>query len=93
MTYNIPNTGDGKGNDFLFSVNQALNNLNNKTTFSSTIASDVTTGTKPLQVNSKTKVTNLNADRVSGWKLWKGTQVQFDAIGTKDSTTLYFING
>jgi len=91
MTYNIPNTGDGKGNDLLASVNQALNNLNDKTTFPSPIASDVTTGTKPLQVNSKSKVTNLNADRVSGWKLWKGTQIQFDNIVTKDSETIYFI--
>jgi len=91
MTYNIPNTGSGKGNDLLNSINQALNNLDDKTTFSSPITSDVTTGTKPLQVASTTKVDNLNADMVGGWKLWKGDQAAYDAIAVKDLNTVYFI--
>lgn len=36
-------------------------------------------------------LTNVNSDRVDGYHIWSGTQAQYDAIGSKSSTTLYFI--
>jgi hypothetical protein len=30
---------------------------------------------------------------LNGLKLWSGTQAQYDAIGAKDATTLYFVTG
>ena len=43
----------------------------------------------------KTKITNgtESVGRVCGLELWQGTQAQFDAIATKDITTVYFIKG
>lgn len=39
-------------------------------------------------------VTNgaLKVESLNGLKLWKGTQVEYDAIITKDPNTLYFIS-
>ena len=34
-----------------------------------------------------------NADTVNNFRLWKGTQAQYDAITTKDSNTIYMITG
>jgi len=38
-------------------------------------------------------VTNgtLKVESLNGLKLWKGTQVEYDQIITKDPSTLYFI--
>jgi len=63
-------------------------------TFSSTITSSVVTGTAPLTIVSTTKVVNLNADSVGGYKIWKGTQAEYDALSPNyDDNTIYFING
>ena len=32
-----------------------------------------------------------NADTVNGFSIWSGTQVQYDALGTKSDTTIYLI--
>lgn len=32
-----------------------------------------------------------NADTVGGYAIWVGTQVQYDAISSKSSTTIYLI--
>ena len=32
-----------------------------------------------------------NADTVGGYAIWVGTQVQYDAITSKSSTTIYLI--
>ena len=34
-----------------------------------------------------------NADTVNNFRLWKGTQAEYDAITTKDSNTIYMITG
>ncbi len=34
-----------------------------------------------------------NADTVSGYTIWIGTQAEYDAISSKNSTTIYFIKG
>ena len=34
-----------------------------------------------------------NANTVSGYTIWVGTQSEYDAIGSKSSTTIYFIKG
>lgn len=34
-----------------------------------------------------------NADTVSGYTIWVGTQTEYDAISSKNSTTIYFIRG
>ena len=34
-----------------------------------------------------------NANTVSGYSIWIGTQTQYDAISTKSSTTIYMIRG
>ena len=34
-----------------------------------------------------------NADTVSGYTIWTGTQSEYDAISSKNSTTIYFIKG
>lgn len=66
---------------------------------------DIVTG-KGLSTNDftndyKTKLDGLNnytlpaatSTTLGGVKIWNGTQAQYDAITTKDSQTLYFING
>ena len=41
---------------------------------------------------SLTAAINVNVDQNSGTlKLWSGTQSQYDAIGSKDASTIYFI--
>ena len=34
-----------------------------------------------------------NANTVGGYTIWVGTQSEYDAIGSKSSTTIYFIKG
>lgn len=88
MTYNIPNSD---GYNLRQNISDALNAIDNKT-FSTTIVSTVADGTAPLQVASSTKVDNLNADMVGGYRIWEGSQAQYDAIGTKDPDTIYLIS-
>jgi chromosome segregation ATPase len=42
-------------------------------------------------VKDGTLQTGLNVEMVGGFKLWVGTQTEYDAIGVKDANTLYFI--
>jgi hypothetical protein len=61
-------------------------------TFSSPVTSNVATGTAPLSVASTTKVANLNADSVGGYKIWKGTQTAYDALSPNyDANTVYYV--
>jgi len=87
MVYSIPNSD---GYNLRQNISNALNDIDNKE-FPSTIVSTVVDGTAPLQVNSTTKVSNLNADMVGGYRIWEGTQAEYDAIGTKDPNTIYLI--
>jgi len=87
MVYNIPNSN---GYDLRHNISDALNDIDNKT-FSTTIVSTVVDGTSPLQVASTTKVDNLNADMVGGYRLWEGDQAAYDAIAVKDPNTIYLI--
>lgn len=46
-----------------------------------------------LPVIDGSNVTNVNAATVDGYSIWIGTQAAYDAIDTKDSSTVYYING
>ncbi|MDB0439883.1 hypothetical protein C4R89_10090 [Clostridioides difficile] len=43
--------------------------------------------------NNLTNKPNLTSKAITGLNFWTGTQVQYDNIVTKDSNTLYIING
>lgn len=42
-------------------------------------------------IDAVSAATASNTTALGGYKLWKGTQVQYDAIVTKDESTIYFI--
>jgi hypothetical protein len=47
------------------------------------------------EINGLQASLNSKADEsdLGGLKLWSGTQAEYDAIGSKDNTTLYFVTG
>ena len=45
------------------------------------------------EMNNAIATNGGNADTVSGYTIWIGTQAEYDAISSKDSTTIYFIKG
>ena len=51
----------------------------------------------PKRYNMATKkyvddsIATVNADTIDNLHIWTGTQAQYDALGTKDSNTIYLI--
>ena len=75
--------------------NGSYNSLTDKPTIP-TRTSELTNDTN--YVTSSSIPTSLpanggNADTVSGYTIWIGTQAEYDAISSKNSTTIYFIKG
>ena len=75
--------------------NGSYNSLTDKPTIP-TRTSELTNDTN--YVTSSSIPTSLpanggNADTVGGYTIWTGTQSEYDAISSKNSTTIYFIKG
>ena len=75
--------------------NGSYNSLTDKPTIP-TRTSELTNDTN--YITSSSIPTSLpanggNADTVSGYTIWIGTQAEYDAISSKNSTTIYFIKG
>ena len=75
--------------------NGSYNSLTDKPTIP-TRTSELTNDTN--YITSSSIPTSLpanggNADTVSGYTIWIGTQAEYDAISSKNSTTIYFIRG
>lgn len=74
-------------NDTTFADGTVLRTLiNSKSDFSGNY-SDLSDAPTSLPANGG------NADSVGGFRIWSGTQAQFDAIITKDSNTIYLVKG
>ena len=54
------------------------------------LASPTFTGTPTISGSGRV-ISNDTAAGTSVFEIWSGTQAQYDAIGTKDANTLYFI--
>lgn len=85
------NKGNGSGN----STTISWNNITNKPTIPDS-TSDLTNDSG--YITSSSIPTSLpanggNADTVNNFRLWKGTQAEYDAITTKDANTIYMITG
>ena len=74
-----------KAEDFEDSSVVIDNNLTSRVSALETNKADVSSIPTTLPANGG------NSDTVSGFSIWVGTQVEYDAITTKSSTTLYFI--
>ena len=72
------NIPDSNGITFRTNINAALNSIAN--------------GSLAPNGNGS-QLTNVNAAKVNGYGVWIGTQIQYGALGTYDSSTLYFISG
>ena len=72
------NIPDSNGITFRTNINAALNSIAN--------------GSLAPNGNGS-QLTNVNAAKVNGYIVWVGTQASYDALGTYDSSTLYFISG
>jgi len=80
-----------RANTSRLAFNPSTGLLTTTSVSASTLVSTVSTGTAPLTVSSTTVVNNLNADRTDGLHMVSLTQAQYDALGSKDADTIYFI--
>ena len=96
--YNVSNKADttwGNSGNTLFSVGNGTDNNARHNAFEIRQNGDIycSDGTNDVKLQDTITATTANTTALGGLSLVKLTQAEYDALATKDSNTLYVING
>ena len=83
------NTLQTENKTIVGAINEVKTNLGNKSDTNHTHSQYITSSSIPTSLPAN----GGNANTVGGYTIWVGTQAEYDAIGSKSSTTIYFIKG